>query len=115
MQARSFRFRVVGAWARAAQAWARQARRAEQLGYSSLLVPDTLDTLAPWPASAVAAAGTSTLRGGPYVLATSRRHPNEVAWEASTLNLLSGGRLELGLGAGRPAAAAEADRLGLAP
>jgi probable F420-dependent oxidoreductase len=115
MQHRPFRFGVVGAWARDAGDWAKQARDAEQLGYSSLLVPDTLDTLAPWPAVAVAAAVTSTLRVGPYVLATSRRHPDEVAWEASTLELLSSGRLELGLGAGRPAAAAEADRLGLAP
>jgi alkanesulfonate monooxygenase SsuD/methylene tetrahydromethanopterin reductase-like flavin-dependent oxidoreductase (luciferase family) len=115
MEHRPFRFGVVGAWARDAEDWATQARRAEQLGYSSLLVPDTLDTLAPWPAVAVAAAVTSTLLVGPYVLATSRRHPDEVAWEASTTELLSGGRLELGLGAGRPAAAAEGKRLGVAP
>jgi probable F420-dependent oxidoreductase len=110
---RPFRFGVVAAWARDAEEWAGQARRAEDLGYSTLLVPDTLDTLAPWPAVAVAAAVTSTLRVGPYVLATSRRSPQEVAWEAATADLLSAGRLELGLGAGRPAAAAEVERLGL--
>jgi probable F420-dependent oxidoreductase len=115
MQTRPFRFGVVGAWARDADDWGRQARHAEDLGYSTLLVPDTLDTLAPWPAVAVAAAVTSRLRVGPYVLATSRRHPDEVAWEAATTDLLTAGRLELGLGAGRPAAAAEAERLGLPP
>jgi alkanesulfonate monooxygenase SsuD/methylene tetrahydromethanopterin reductase-like flavin-dependent oxidoreductase (luciferase family) len=115
MQHRPFRFGLVGAWARDADDWVRQARRAEDLGYSSLLVPDTLDTLAPWPAVATAAAVTSRLYVGPYVLATSRRHPDEVAWEAATAGLLSGGRIEVGLGAGRPAAAAEAERLGLPP
>jgi probable F420-dependent oxidoreductase len=115
MQSGPFRFGVVGAWARDAEDWARQARRAEELGYATFLVPDTLDTLAPWPAVAVAAAVTSALRVGPYVLATSRRIPEEVAWEAATADLLSGGRLELGLGAGRPAAAAEVERLGLPP
>ena len=115
MATRPFRFGVVGAWARDAEDWARQARRAEGLGYSTLLVPDTLDTLAPWPAAAIAAAVTSTLRVGPYVLATSRRTPHEVAWEAATTHLLTAGRLELGLGAGRPAAAAEAELLGLPP
>jgi alkanesulfonate monooxygenase SsuD/methylene tetrahydromethanopterin reductase-like flavin-dependent oxidoreductase (luciferase family) len=115
MQHRPFRFGVIGAWARDCDDWAAQARRAEQLGYSSLLVPDTLGTLAPWPAVAVAAAVTSALRVGPYVLATSRRNPEEVAWEAATVQLLSGGRLELGLGAGRPAAAQEVERLGLPP
>jgi probable F420-dependent oxidoreductase len=113
MPHKPFRFGVVGAWARDAEDWARQARRAEDLGYASLLVPDTLDTLAPWPAVAVAAAVTSTLRVGPYVLATNRRQPEEVAWEAATVDLLAGGRLELGLGAGRPAAAKEVERLGL--
>jgi probable F420-dependent oxidoreductase len=112
MQTSPFRFGVVGAWARDAEDWARQARQAENLGYATLLVPDTLDTLAPWPAVAVAAAVTTTLRVGPYVLATSRRQPDEVAWEAATTDLLVAGRLELGLGAGRPAAAAEAARLG---
>jgi probable F420-dependent oxidoreductase len=113
MSHNAFRFGIVGAWARDADDWARQARHAEELGYASLLVPDTLDTLAPWPAVAVAAAVTSNLRVGPYVLATNRRHPEEMAWEAATVELLTGGRLELGLGAGRPAAAAEVERLGL--
>src|SRR4051794_41843676 len=115
MHHRPFRFGVVGAWARDAEDWARQAREAEQLGYSSLQVPDTLDTLAPWPAVAVATAVTSTLRGGPYVLATSRRHPDEGAWEAATPDPLGGGRPELGLGGGRPAAPAEGERLRAAP
>lgn len=79
------------------------ARRAEDLGFSTLLIPDTLGpTLSPLVALAHAAAATTTLRVGTHVLATDFRNPVLVAREAATLDLLCGGRLELGLGAGRP-------------
>ena len=84
-----------------ARSWADQAKKAEALGYSTLLVPDHFgDQLAPVPALMAAADATSTLRGGALVFDNDYRHPLVLAKEASTLDLLSGGRLELGLGAG---------------
>ncbi len=83
------------------EAWAALARRAEGLGYGTLLIPDHLGRqLAPIAALAAAAAATRTLRVGPFVLANDFRHPLILAGEAATLDVLSGGRLELGLGAG---------------
>lgn len=70
MTNRPFRFGLVAGQTRSGEAWLATARRAEALGYSTLLVPDTLGhTLAPFPALAAAAAATRTLRVGPYVLA----------------------------------------------
>ena len=53
------------------------------------------------------------MRLGSYVLAAPLRTPGEVAWETASLDVLSEGRFELGLGAGRPAAESDAARLGL--
>ncbi len=81
--------------------WAETARRIEDLGYSTMLVPDHLgDQLAPLPAVAAAAAVTTTLRVGTFVLDNDYRHPVLLAKETATVDLLSGGRFELGLGAG---------------
>jgi probable F420-dependent oxidoreductase len=81
--------------------WPAFARRVEQLGYTALYLTDHMTRqLAPMPALAAAAAATSTLRLGTYVLANDFRHPLLVAREAATLDRLSDGRLELGLGAG---------------
>jgi probable F420-dependent oxidoreductase len=77
------------------------ARRAEALGYTSISMPDHFgDQLAPGPAMATAAAVTSTLRLSPLVWCNDFRHPVVLAKEVATLDLLSGGRVELGLGAG---------------
>jgi probable F420-dependent oxidoreductase len=109
-----FRFGVVAAFARSGDEWTETARRVESLGYSTLVIPDNLRyTLAPIPALAAAAAATRTLRVGPYVLANDLRNPVMLAKDAATLDVLSGGRLELGLGAGRPDSAAENRMLGL--
>ncbi|MEW9553043.1 LLM class flavin-dependent oxidoreductase [Nonomuraea sp. NPDC050783] len=105
-----FRF---GAVAGRAPDWCGLARRAEDLGYTTLLVPDTLGTLSPFSAAAAAAAVTTRLRIGTYVLSVANRTPRAVAWEAATLHELSGGRFELGLGAGRPDAERDAAELGL--
>lgn len=109
-----FRFAVVAAVAPPDGSWSEQARRLEAMGYCAVQVPDTLGTLAVFPALAAAAAATSTLRVGSYVLVVPNHRPAAVAHEALTLDILSGGRLELGLGAGRPDAAAEAAQLGVA-
>jgi probable F420-dependent oxidoreductase len=111
---RPFRFGVVAASARSADEWADKARRAESLGYATLVMPDNLQfTLAPLPALAAAAAVTRTLRLGTYVLPNDFRSPVILAKDVASLDLLSGGRIELGLGAGRPEAEAENRMLGL--
>jgi probable F420-dependent oxidoreductase len=112
---RPFRFGIVAAAARSADEWTDKARRAEALGYASLVMPENLQyTLAPFPALALAAAATRTLRLGTYVLPNDFRNPVMLAKEVGTLDFLSGGRVELGLGAGRPDAEAENRMLGLA-
>ena len=79
--------------------WPAFARRVEELGYAALYVTDHLGRqLAPIAALATAAAATSTLRLGSYVFANDFRHPLILAREAATLDRLSGGRLDLGLG-----------------
>jgi probable F420-dependent oxidoreductase len=109
-----FRFGVVAAAAPSGEEWAEKARRIESLGFSTMVVPDNVErSLAPFPALAMAAAATRTLRIGTYVLANDFRNPVLLAKEAASLDLLSNGRFELGIGAGRPSAAAEAAMLGL--
>ena len=109
-----FRFGVVAAQARSGDEWRAAARRAEALGYSTFLIPDTLgQTLAPLPALAAAAAATQTLRVGTFVLANDMRNPVLVARESATIDFLSGGRFELGLGAGRPSAGDDNRKLGI--
>jgi len=99
---RPFRFGVVAAYAPSGTAWITTARRVEELGYSTLLMPDrpTIGGLAPLTALAIAAGATTSLRIGSYVFCNEYRHPVLLAREAATLDLLSEGRFELGLGAG---------------
>lgn len=81
--------------------WRALARQVEDLGYSTLTVADHFDDgLAPIPALMAAADATTSLRVGTMVLANDYRHPVVLAKEAATLDVLSGGRFELGLGAG---------------
>ena len=96
-----FRFSVVIADAPSRTAFVTLARRAEELGYATLLMPDrTITGLAVLPALAVAAEVTTLLRVGSYVFCNDFRHPALLAREAATLDFLSDGRFELGLGAG---------------
>lgn len=82
--------------------WVRLARTAEDLGFSVLTVPDHLvdGCISPFAALGVAAGATSTLRMGTLVLNNDLRHPALVAREILSLDSLSEGRVELGLGAG---------------
>jgi probable F420-dependent oxidoreductase len=85
--------------------WRETARRAEALGYSTLLIADHFgQQLAPLPALVSAADATSRLRVGTFVLDNDFRHPAALAKEAATVDLLTDGRLELGIGAGWNAA-----------
>ncbi len=96
-----FRFGVIVRSGGSRAEWVDQARKVEDLGYSSLTVPDHLaEMLAPMPALVSAAAATKTIRIGTTVLNNDFRHPVLVAREAATVDLLTDGRLELGLGAG---------------
>jgi probable F420-dependent oxidoreductase len=98
---RTFRFGVLVSRAGSATEWAELARKAEALGYATLLVPDHFGPqLAPMLACLAAANATRTLRVGTFVLDNDFRHPALVAKEAATLALLTEGRFDLGIGAG---------------
>lgn len=98
---RPFRFGVQASTATDRAEWVAIARQAEDLGYSVLTVADHLDDqFATTPALMAAADATTTLRVGSLVYANDYHHPVVLAKEAATLDVLSGGRLELGLGAG---------------
>jgi probable F420-dependent oxidoreductase len=108
-----FTFGVNVRTAASKREWVDKARRIEDLGYATLTVPDHLAAmLAPLPAALAAAAATTRLRVGTNVLNNDFRHPVLLAREAATIDLLTDGRLQLGLGAGHMRA--EYDQAGLA-
>jgi probable F420-dependent oxidoreductase len=97
-----FRFGVQVGGTQSATDWRALAHKIEDLGYSTLFMPDHfIETeLAPMVGISVAASVTDRLRVGMLVLGNDYKHPAVVAKEAATLDLLSEGRLELGIGAG---------------
>ena len=109
-----FRFAVQSFSASSAAEWRDRARQVEDLGYSALHLADhilgpgpaiastnhPIQELAAVPAIAAAAAATTTLKVGCRVFCMDYRRPVMFVKEAATLDLLSDGRLELGLGAG---------------
>ena len=98
---RPFRFTIQASRLPHPDALVPLARRAEDLGVSALTVADHLDDqLAPIAALMAVADATTTLRVGSLVFANDYRHPVVLAKEAATIDVLSGGRLEFGLGAG---------------
>src|SRR5919106_1197347 len=101
MSRRPFRFGINVRDAESRTEWQDKARKAEALGYAVFLVPDHLaGMLATIPAVMSAADATRHLRIGTNVLNNDLRHPVLLAREAATIDLLTDGRLELGLGAG---------------
>jgi probable F420-dependent oxidoreductase len=83
------------------RSWRELARKVEDLGFATLTVADHLDDqFAITPAVQAAADATTTLRIGGLVWCNDYRHPVVLAKEAATIDVLSGGRFELGLGAG---------------
>lgn len=112
MKQRPFRFGVISEGAPSREEWIAKVRKVEELGYSTFLMPDHfVNEFLPMVALMSAADATSTLRVGSFVFDNDFRHPALLAKEAAVLDLLSGGRLELGIGAGwhRP----EYDQVGL--
>src|SRR3982074_2119899 len=97
---RPFRFGLQTARVMDPREWVALARRAEESGYSSLLIPDHLGRHATFPSLMAAAAATSRITLTPYVLNHDFRPPGVLAQEASSVHVLTDGRLELGLGAG---------------
>ncbi|MBI2708733.1 MAG: TIGR03621 family F420-dependent LLM class oxidoreductase [Actinobacteria bacterium] len=98
---RPFRFGVQLHRADSAEDWRAQARTAEDLGFSTVFMPDHFgDQLAPVPALVAVADATTELRVGTLVLDNDYKHPVVLAKELATIDLLSEGRLEVGLGAG---------------
>ncbi len=118
MRDRPFRFGVVATPQGGGGQWRSTAQRVAELGYSTLLMPDGLQLLAPLPSLATAAA-VADLRVGTFVLAGPLRPPRSAAWEAHSLTVLTDGRFELGIGigigigTGVPAVRQSAERLGL--
>jgi probable F420-dependent oxidoreductase len=98
---RPFRFGGCALSAASSAEWAERARRTEALGYATFVIPDHFGpSFAPIPALIAAALATTSLRVCCGVFDNDFRHPAALAKEAATLDVLSGGRFEFGLGAG---------------
>ncbi|HZQ84254.1 MAG TPA: TIGR03621 family F420-dependent LLM class oxidoreductase [Acidimicrobiales bacterium] len=96
-----FRFGVQTHSAADPKAWRDRARHIEALGYSTMYIPDHFgDQYAPLVALTVAAEATDTLNVGALVFDNDYRHPLVLAKEIATLDLVSSGRVEFGIGAG---------------
>src|SRR4051794_21241404 len=110
---RPFRFLANASEVVTGHELADRARRAEDMGYDALVIPDhLLDQLSPVVAMSTIVAATSTLRVSAFVMNNDLRHPAVVAQDLASIDVLSGGRLDIAIGAGwnRP----EYDALGLA-
>jgi alkanesulfonate monooxygenase SsuD/methylene tetrahydromethanopterin reductase-like flavin-dependent oxidoreductase (luciferase family) len=110
MGTHAFRF-AVQAVPEDGQRWLATARRAEQLGYGTLMMPDGMQLPSAVPSLALAAGATTTLHVGAFVLASPLRPPRMAAADAHTLSLLTGGRYQMGIGTGRPEVVTEAVEL----
>jgi probable F420-dependent oxidoreductase len=111
-----FRFGLNAISSGSREEWRSTARKIEDLGYSTLCVADHLWTqLAPLTSLMAAAEVTSKLRLGSLVFGNDFRHPVTLAREAATIDLLSQGRLELGIGTGWERADYEGTGISLDP
>ncbi len=98
---RPFRFGVQLSGAPTREAWVEVARRIEDLGYAVANMPDHFtDQLAPLPALQAVLDATTTLRAGALVFDNDYKHPLVLAKELATMDVLSDGRVDIGLGAG---------------
>ena len=98
---RPFRFGVQVPGAPDRRAWVDQARRIEDLGYDAITMPDHFtDQLAPVPALMAAAAATERSRISALVFDNDYTHPVVLAKALATMDVLSGGRVDIGIGAG---------------
>jgi len=107
----TFRFGLAATHLTGRKAWEDLAKRSEDAGFATLLTADHLGPMSPFPPLVSAAAVTSELRVGTFVLNNALHHPLRLAQDAATVDLLTDGRLELGLGTGWNKA--EFDAMGL--
>jgi probable F420-dependent oxidoreductase len=96
---RPFHFSAVVETPQSQQGWVARAKRVEDLGYTTFLVPDHLKLVDP-AVGLMAAAGATSLRIGSHVFCNDFRHPVVLARQAANLDLFSGGRFRFGLGCG---------------
>jgi len=96
----AFRFGVNMLTPASGDEWRKRCRRAEELGYDVILVADHLGIPSPFPSLVAAAEATERPRVGTFVLNAGFWNPTLLAREVATTDALTGGRLELGLGAG---------------
>jgi probable F420-dependent oxidoreductase len=109
---RPFQFLADARAAMGGRQLADRARRAEDMGYHALVIPDhLLDQLSPAVAMTAIATATSTLRVGAFVLNNDLRHPAVLAQDLAAIDVVSGGRLDVAMGAGWNRA--EYDAIGL--
>ena len=100
-KARPFRFSAQEHRVHSAKQWKERARALESMGYSTLYLPDHFgDQVGPIAGLMAAADATTTLRVGSLVFDNDYRHPVVLAKEAASLDLLSDGRFDFGIGAG---------------
>jgi probable F420-dependent oxidoreductase len=97
---RPFKFGLQAARQNEPSAWLELARAAESAGYATFMVPDHLGRLATFPALMAAAAATRNMKLATYVINQDFHHPAVLAQEATSVQMLTDGRLELGIGAG---------------
>ncbi|WP_033295784.1 LLM class flavin-dependent oxidoreductase [Amycolatopsis jejuensis] len=107
-----FRFGIVAGFAPDLESWTAQARRIEELGLDSMLATDPVGGLDPLTLISAAAAVTSKLTVGTFVLADPYRDARQLAWQSDSLHRVTGGRFLLGLGVGRPGGEGHAATLG---
>lgn len=112
MTTEQFRFGIVAGYAPDLASWTAQARRIEELGLDTMLATDPVGGLDPLTLVPAAAAVTSRLTVGTFVLADPFRDARQLAWQVDSLHRATGGRFELGLGVGHPGAGAQAATLG---
>ena len=99
--AKPFRFGVQLSTAASGKEWREKARKVEDLGYSTLFIPDHFgDQWAPTVAMTIAAEATEQINVGALVYDNDYRHPVVLAKEMATLDLATEGRVEFGIGAG---------------
>lgn len=98
---RPFRFSLLTGGASTKQAWIDKVCQAENLGYDSILFSDhVFNAMSPIAALAAAAGVTSRLRLGSYMFGNDFHHPLHLAQDAATIDVLSNGRFDFGLGTG---------------